>query len=551
MERRSLVSFLNPEQIAPHLTLLWQKFLEQKENADGCQHYDAFLEHVVTTCTTMLELELFLGLRKTISDFPHLLAEYSEKNTLSAEQVGAGTRKKLWWKCLKCGHEWQADGSHRINGTGCPACRGLVATPKNNIAETNPMLIEEYSSRNDIPMTAFTRGSSKYAWWVCKQCQHEWRAKCSNRSILKRGCPACNGKVPTAKKNLAAVYPVLASEYSEKNAAPANAVIPGGHKKRWWLCKKCGHEWQTSVKSRIEGRGCPACSHHILTDTNNLAAAHPDLALEYSTKNLLPADKVLPVGSKKVWWICRSCGHEWQTDAYTRITQKTGCPACANMVITPSNNLACTHPEIAAEYSKDNSLSPRAVVAGSRKLVLWHCRVCQHEWRTTIVSRTSHGTGCPACAGRVPTKSRNLAVTHPALVEEYSERNIKPATEVLAGTGKKIWWQCRICMHEWQSTGSNRVLGNGCPACANKVVTHDNNLAVLFPHLLQEYADKNPLKPDQVYARSMGRLWWVCRECRHEWQTRVRNRTTLGTGCPKCGQKKTQGARRKNKAIAP
>ena len=249
-----------------------------------------------------------------------------------------------------------AAGSHRIRGTGCPACRGLVATPGNNLVGSDPALIEEYSSRNDFLMTALTRGSGKYVWWVCKHCQHEWQTKCANRAILKRGCPACKGKVPTAKKNLAVVYPVLAGEYSEKNTASADAVIPGGHRKRWWRCKKCGYEWEASIKSRTAGRGCPACTHRVLTAVNNLAAAYPDLALEYSTKNLLPADKVLPVGSKKVWWLCRICGYEWQIDAYTRIAQKTGCPACANQVITPNNNLAFTHPTIAAEYSKSNSL---------------------------------------------------------------------------------------------------------------------------------------------------------------------------------------------------
>ena len=228
---------LKPEQIAPHLNALWQKFLEQKKHAGSCQHYDAFLEQVVATFTTMVELELLLGLRKTVADVPNLLVEYSEKNALPADQVGAGTSKKLWWNCSICGHEWRAAGSHRIRGTGCPACRGLVATPGNNLVGSDPALIEEYSSRNDFLMTALTRGSGKYVWWVCKHCQHEWQTKCANRAILKRGCPACKGKVPTAKKNLAVVYPVLAGEYSEKNTASADAVIPGGHRKRWWRCK--------------------------------------------------------------------------------------------------------------------------------------------------------------------------------------------------------------------------------------------------------------------------------------------------------------------------
>ena len=27
----------------------------------------------------------------------------------------------------------------------------------------------------------------------------------------------------------------------------------------WWLCDKCGHEWQAAVKDRVAGDACPKC----------------------------------------------------------------------------------------------------------------------------------------------------------------------------------------------------------------------------------------------------------------------------------------------------
>lgn len=50
---------------------------------------------------------------------------HSIKNgKLTPNDVVAGSKKKVWWKCIK-GHEWIADCSHRSynNGTGCPICK--------------------------------------------------------------------------------------------------------------------------------------------------------------------------------------------------------------------------------------------------------------------------------------------------------------------------------------------------------------------------------------------------------------------------------------------
>ena len=58
-------------------------------------------------------------------------------------------------------------------------------------------------------------------------------------------------------------------------------------KKIIWKCKH-GHEWEASVKSRtINGTGCPYCSHNkVLAGFNDLASQYPDIAAEWSDRNL-------------------------------------------------------------------------------------------------------------------------------------------------------------------------------------------------------------------------------------------------------------------------
>ena len=46
---------------------------------------------------------------------------------------------------------------------------------------------------------------------------------------------------------------------------------------------------------------------------NSLAEVHPELASEWSEKNLtLTPDDITFGSNKKVWWK-GACGHEWQT----------------------------------------------------------------------------------------------------------------------------------------------------------------------------------------------------------------------------------------------
>ena len=55
---------------------------------------------------------------------PDLVEEWNNlKNTdILPEDVSCGSGKLVWWKCSKCGNEWQAKVFNRVYGTGCPKC---------------------------------------------------------------------------------------------------------------------------------------------------------------------------------------------------------------------------------------------------------------------------------------------------------------------------------------------------------------------------------------------------------------------------------------------
>lgn len=80
---------------------------------------------------------------------PHLVSEWSERNSpLSPDVVSYGSNKLYWWKG-SCGHEWQASAKARSTGERCPICSGArVIAGINDLNTTHPSLAEEWLSKN-------------------------------------------------------------------------------------------------------------------------------------------------------------------------------------------------------------------------------------------------------------------------------------------------------------------------------------------------------------------------------------------------------------------
>lgn len=111
------------------------------------------------------------------------------------------------------------------------------------------------------------------------------------------------------------------------------------------------------------------------------------------------------------------------------------------------------------------------------------------------------------------------------------------------GTGKRLWWLCRDCQHEWQVRGADRVNkgGTGCPECsikkrslAQSIAPTGESFAQTHPHLLSDWDySKNEREPNTFLPKSNITVSWICHDCNYSWDTSIAKRTR-GTGCPKC-----------------
>lgn len=226
----------------------------------------------------------------------------------------------------------------------------------------------------------------------------------------------------------------------------------------------------------------------------------------------------------------------------------------------------------------------------------WQCAY-GHAWEATLSNRIGNGSGCPYCAGKRATSKRNLAVLHPELVSEWSDRNPLPPSEYTPVSNKEVWWvcsrghewsasiqnranghkKCKICSsiattdpdlcvqwhprngaltpeqvtrgcnkkvwwkcpagtdHVWLMSPSHRaILEQGCPMCAGRQVSKGKSLLARFPEVAREWhPTKNDILPERVMPGSHTKVWWECAEG-HEWEAPPHQRTGKGSGCPTC-----------------
>lgn len=348
----------------------------------------------------------FVSLDKSIvSLFPEIAAEWhpTKNENLKPEQVAPHTMKRVWWQC-KLGHEWHSKINYRTTTSSkCPEC-ALIAK---SLAITHPDISTDWHQEKNLPLTPYkvSHGMSKLVWWKCLN-GHEWQSQIASRVSSLIGCPFCaKHSVNNTRLNIALSEsnPELATQWHPTMNLPLTPekVSPGASKKTWWICPHNNkHIWQSTVRNRVKGKGCP----HCLTGPS-LAEKFPELAKEWhpSKNGSMKATDITYGSARRVWWQCSvNPEHEFESTVTNRTSRgkKKGCPICSGVIVTPATSLEFNHPEVAKEWdtTKNEGLTPKDVTRASGKKVWWICSVNpSHEWQAQIKNRTVLGSGCPIC----------------------------------------------------------------------------------------------------------------------------------------------------------
>ena len=225
-----------------------------------------------------------------------------------------------------------------------PQILGYLTSIDNSLAILRPDVASkwDYVKNQDLTPDMFTVSSNEIVWWKCPDCGREW--KCSINSMTRKGrfgCAECSKKhrgksftqgVVKKVGSLAETMPELSKEWhpTKNGDLTPNDITAGKFKPVWWLCPKCGYEWQASPNNRKRGIGCPCCSGRVpKTGINDLATLYPELLNEwdYERNTELDPRKVLPKSGKHAWWVCSVCGNHWESEIRSRVNGH-GCPQC-------------------------------------------------------------------------------------------------------------------------------------------------------------------------------------------------------------------------------
>ncbi len=284
----------------------------------------------------------------------------------------------------------------------------IFATKEKSLLKFFPQIATQwnYAKNGTLSPDLVAYSSHKKVWWICEK-KHEWQATVTHRTTGSN-CPYCSHqKYLKGFNDLSTLYPDLSQEWNlEKNIVKPEDVLGGGQRKYWWKCKH-GHEWETSIRKRIDGRNCPICSgKKVVSGVNDFATAYPTLISEWNyDKNDIFPKNVTKHSNKQVWWICEK-KHEWIMSVNARSTGR-GCPECAKRKrietriqnsIKKNGSLQEMYPNIAQEwdYSQNGELSPQNVTPHSNVKVNWVCKY-GHTWKAMIANRVK-GQNCPICA---------------------------------------------------------------------------------------------------------------------------------------------------------
>ncbi len=499
---------------------------------------------------------------------PELILEWDqeENGKVQPTMFTAGSQAKVWWKCNSCGYKWMASINSRTRGTGCPECgkkkmgeshrKTVLAGGERSLAVVDPLLALEWNyEKNPISPHELTANTNYKAWWTCPDCGYVYQSAVSNRHKNSSGCPVCANQVLCSGINdLKTLYPEIASEWSAKNEDAPDKVLAGGHTKHFFQCHRCGYIWSASIASRIRGTGCPNCSFTLHTSIPEqviflcLKTVWPSIRNSYKPRWLQGREVDIYIPHLKVG--IEYDGGGWHQDI-KRDIDKTKMMHEHGIELIRIRESKC--PKVADNSIQITLRDNARNYYGIQKAIEELCDVLNERFDANIELQCN----VKDVYAEVVEKFRNkildvsFASEYPNLMSEWNYEKNKglDAHNISPKSSIKIWWRCKDCGYEWQSTPERRTRA-GCPYCANEVVwAGHNDMATIRPDILEEWDyENNQIKPQEVTASSHKKIAWSCKKCGYKWSSPLYSKAA-GHGCPKCAREtvaKKQSKRVKN-----
>lgn len=335
-------------------------------------------------------------------NFPNIAKEWSNKNSVSSSDVSYNSNKKYWWKCMRCGYEWEASIANRVRGTGCPKCKSIFHTSFPEQAIFYYIKKEFKDAVNGdkhlgVELDVFVPSINTAIEYDGKV-WHRNYAKDEKKNLICQDKQIVLYRVREEKSDRWQENEYLKLIYCKSGDLDALKKT---------ITKILFEIGKIKVDIDLERDRNNILDNYLNSKENNsLSAKYPSLAKEWHPiKNLpLTPDKIDFGSGIRVYWICSKCGNEFEATPNSRTCKKSGCPICTHKIAIYGKNdieTSCESIMLDWDYDKNQKegLNPRKLLQYSMKEAYWKCHICGCEWKTSISNRTQ-GKGCPQCVKR-------------------------------------------------------------------------------------------------------------------------------------------------------
>ncbi len=284
------------------------------------------------------------------------MAEWDHERNIGVDPatVTYGSKKKVWWKCVVCGHKWDAKPNDRSGGHGCPECAKIknIEKRKEKAARNNPLpdnlLKQIHSTLNEgIDLTKISKHSNQSIIWNCIfDSNHKpWPATINNR-VNGSGCPEC-GKIkqlqsymqtrasdnPLSEDLIKQIHPTLNEgiDLSKISNSSGQSLI--------WKClvDENHKPWTSTPNDRSNGYGCPDCGLIKQVQSLKTLSAQKNPLSEDLIKEIHPTlnegidlSKISNSSGQSLIWKCLvDENHKPWTATVCDRSGGHGCPACS------------------------------------------------------------------------------------------------------------------------------------------------------------------------------------------------------------------------------
>ena len=418
------------------------------------------------------------------------------KNVITPKDCLAHSNTKVSWKCQLCGHEWDAKVSNRVyNGRNCPACT-MKSTSFGEqalyyyIKQIFPDAVNRYHNYGIeldvfIPCKKTAIEFDGFFWHNNDASINREKRKykvCQERGIKLIRIRDSKAIFDSDTCDRALMIDNLKNHQQLENIIrmllrdldPESNFITRKNPKQLWST--------IDEKIRVEDDRFEILKDKYLREEeNSFAQEYPELLKDwdYNKNKTFNPKAFTKYSTINVWWKCHNCEHEWQAKIVNRVYGYKNCPVCSNKLLKEGyNDFATRYPKLLEEWDYDkNELLPNKILKRHNTKVFWKCKNCNYEWIASLGARTRNDkpSGCPQCKINNASLAKHLKavnrgtlnITNPEILIEwdYDKNSLKP-NEITKGSNKRIWWKCKICGYEWQSSPNNRTRKNSsCPKC--------------------------------------------------------------------------------------